>query len=187
MMYNPLQVGQDQLTYMTTHAGRRVSFLDPRPEDIDIEDIAWHLSMQCRYAGGTTKFYSVAEHCVHVAYAVPFEDAFVGLLHDAPEAYLTDIPRGLKNLLPDYQRIEARFWEVIRNVFNLPALFPASVTDVDTRILLNERDAVFPTFVPNGALFTVPQPVDRIMILGLPQHEAYNLFLGMFETLSQTR
>jgi hypothetical protein len=40
------------------------------PEDVDIRDIAHATAMQCRYNGHVTKFYSVAEHMVHISDAV---------------------------------------------------------------------------------------------------------------------
>src|SRR5690606_5290032 len=77
--------------WMQTFTGRAVYPLDLRPDDIDIQDIAHALSMQCRYAGHTRQFYSVAEHSVHVArWCRQYGPAAAleGLLHDATEAYL---------------------------------------------------------------------------------------------------
>lgn len=50
--------------WMQTYTGRRFYPLDPRPDEIDPEDIAHALSLLCRYGGHVDRFYSVAEHCV---------------------------------------------------------------------------------------------------------------------------
>ena len=86
--------------WVQTVTGKAFYPLKPDPSLISIEDIAWALSMQCRFAGHVLHFYSVAEHCVYISNSVPMEDALWGLLHDATEAYLTDVPRPLKPLMP---------------------------------------------------------------------------------------
>jgi len=54
--------------WITTYGGRKVNLYHPfSVDDIDINDIAHSLSKLCRFAGHTKKFYSVAEHCVHVS------------------------------------------------------------------------------------------------------------------------
>lgn len=53
--------------WMQTFSGIQFYPLDPRVEDVRIEDIARALAMQCRYNGHVTRFYSVAEHSVRVA------------------------------------------------------------------------------------------------------------------------
>lgn len=56
--------------WMQTYTGRAFWPLDPRVDEIDIDDIAHSLSMQCRYAGHCLRFYSVAEHSVWCALMV---------------------------------------------------------------------------------------------------------------------
>jgi hypothetical protein len=82
--------------WMQTFTGRAFYPLDPRPEDIDPVDIAHALSLICRYGGHSSRFYSVAEHCVLMSHAVAPEHALWALLHDATEAYLGDMIRPLK-------------------------------------------------------------------------------------------
>lgn len=79
-----------------TFSGIRFWPLDPRLEDIRIEDIAHALSMQCRFTGHTKLFWSVAEHSLLVAALVPPNLRLAALLHDASEAYLADVSRPLK-------------------------------------------------------------------------------------------
>lgn len=78
-----------------TFSGRLVDPWALRPEDIDIEDIAHSLSQQCRFTGHTSRFYSIAEHCLLVAslLAERYGSRVVlgGLVHDAAEAYFGDM------------------------------------------------------------------------------------------------
>lgn len=79
-------------------SGRYVSPLAMDPQDIDIRDIAHHLSNICRYTGATPHHYSVAQHSVIVSqYLKTTEMRLAGLLHDAAEAYLNDIASPIKH------------------------------------------------------------------------------------------
>lgn len=84
------------MTWIQTYTGRAFSLLNPRAEDVAIDDIAHHLSKLCRFTGATSQFYSVAQHSIHVAELVPTEHKLAGLLHDAHEAYLGDWSAPLK-------------------------------------------------------------------------------------------
>jgi len=81
---------------LTTTSGRLVDLLNPKPEDIILDDICEQLSKEARYNGATPGvFYSVAEHLTRGADAVFAETndelaAACFLLHDFPEAYLRD-------------------------------------------------------------------------------------------------
>lgn len=137
--------------WMQTYTGRRFYPLDPQPEDVDPADIAHALSMVCRYGGHVHRFYSVAEHCVHLSHAVAPEHALWALLHDATEAYVGDMVRPLKRHIGQYQLIEARLRFIIAERFALPprsglmkGQMPDEVKDADNRILLDERAALMP-------------------------------------------
>lgn len=94
------------MTIINTFSGIEFDLLNPNPNDIDIEDIAHELSMLCRFNGHCKEFYSVAEHSVYVSYEIDEEFALIGLLHDAAEAYLGDVPTPLKKLLPEFKRAD---------------------------------------------------------------------------------
>lgn len=130
--------------WMQTYTGRRYYPMDPHPGDIDPWDIAHALSLLCRYGGHVNRFYSVAEHCVHMSRSVPEEDALAALLHDATEAYVVDVPRPVKRYLDNYKDIEAKVWGAIAIRFGISATLPASVHDADNRILLTEKAALLP-------------------------------------------
>lgn len=125
--------------WMETFTGRQFWAMDPRPDEIVIEDIAHALSMQCRYAGHCQRFYSVAEHSVHLANYVSPQNRLWALLHDASEAYLVDIPRPTKPYLPGYKEAEARIMAAVCDRFGLPHEMPAEVKEADNRIIADER------------------------------------------------
>ena len=127
---------------MQTFTGRAYWPADPRAEDVSIEDIAHHLSMLCRYTGAVEQFYSVAEHSVHVSRMVPEVDALQGLLHDATEAYVNDLARPVKRMLPEYNRIEDLNRIAIADAFGLEWAIPKSVHAADDSILLVEKAAL---------------------------------------------
>ena len=125
--------------WFLTSTGKQFFPLDPRAEDICIEDIAHALSNVCRFGGHCRDFYSVAQHSVHVSDLVPPEHAMLGLMHDATEAYIGDMVRPLKLCMPDYQEAEARLWTVIAAKFGLPEIFPGCVKEADNVALMTER------------------------------------------------
>lgn len=133
--------------WMQTFSGVQFWPLDPRPEEILIEDIAHSLSNQCRYAGHCTQFYSVAQHSVMVSRIVPPQFAKWGLLHDAAEAYLVDLPRPLKRFSPlgnVYMPIEARLMMCVCERFGLPYAEPPEVKDADNVLLMTEKRDLMP-------------------------------------------
>jgi hypothetical protein len=129
--------------WMQTYTGRPWYVDKPRRDDVDRRDIAHALSQLCRYGGHSRRFYSVAEHCIHVSRLVPPEDALAGLLHDATEAYVVDVPRPLKRMLADYHLFEAAAWDAIADHFGISRKLPDSVEHVDKAILWTERDQLF--------------------------------------------
>lgn len=133
--------------WMQTFTGARFYPLDPRPEDINPDDIAHALSLLCRYGGHVDRFYSVAEHCVLMSEAVAPEHALHALLHDATEAYVCDVPRPLKRQLAGYREIEDSVWWAIAERFKVDSRLPREVKDADNRILLTERDALMPNTI----------------------------------------
>jgi hypothetical protein len=126
--------------WMQTVSGRQFWPLDPRAEEVHIEDIAGALSKLCRYGGQCLRFYSVAEHCVHVANYAPEGLKLAALLHDASEAYLSDVIRPIKSHLTNYLEIEAGLERVIAQRFGLTWPMPVEVKRLDTAILADERE-----------------------------------------------
>lgn len=128
--------------WMQTFTGKQFWPIDPRPDEVDIRDIAHALAHQCRYGGHVKRYYSVAEHSVLMCRAAPPPLKKAALMHDASEAYLIDIPRPVKKSLSGYAEIEERLMKVIARVFGFAWPLPPEVKVLDNRILLDEREAL---------------------------------------------
>lgn len=139
--------------FVQTYTGVPFYPLSPTADDIVIEDIAHSLSLQCRYNGHVSRFYSVAEHCVLLSHAVDPEHARWALLHDAGEAYVGDMVWPLKEQLPAYKIIELGVMDVICKRFGLDLEQPDQVTEYDRRIVIDESAALMaPARLPWPAL-----------------------------------
>lgn len=106
------------MTWIETYSGQKVIFPFPEPESIKIQDIAHGLSQICRFSGQCSHFYSVAQHSLNMAIELHKRGCgprlqLLGLIHDATEAYVGDIPSPIKQLIPAYQEIEKRLQKAI--------------------------------------------------------------------------
>lgn len=108
--------------YITTYTGIHFYPTEPKIEDIEIRDIAHSLSLICRGNGHVHSFYSVGQHCIACAKEAEARGlssrmALACLLHDASEAYLSDVPRPFKKELPWYDELENRILDMIYERF----------------------------------------------------------------------
>lgn len=126
---------------IVTCSGAEVDLRSPDPAALTIADIAFALSHIHRYTGHVGA-YSVAEHSIHVARAVPPQWRLEGLLHDAAEAFVGDVSSPLKALLPDYREVERTFESAIAVRFGLDqsAECRAAVKTADLALLRAECD-----------------------------------------------
>lgn len=172
--------------WIQTYTGWQFWPLDPRPEDIDIVDIAHALAMKCRYGGHSRRFYSVAEHSVLVSRHLPVELALWGLLHDAGEAYLADVPRPVKPSLEGFEALESTVMAVVVQRFNLfPLIQPAEVGRVDAALLADERPQVMRTIDRDWDL---PEPpLGDVKLEFWNPNQASSRFLAEFARLNGER
>lgn len=127
-----------------TYTGIQFTPFTPRVEQVCAADVAHALSNMPRFAGHTRRFYSVAQHSVTVSLICAPEDAVYGLLHDASEAYLLDVPTPWKHLLPGYREAEIALQVAILEAFGLQPRLPDSVKESDQMALLHERAHLMP-------------------------------------------
>jgi len=138
----------DRGRFISTHTGGRFYPFDPRPDEVRLDDIAQGLAHTCRYAGQVQQFYSVALHSVHVSRELADEPPRVqcyGLLHDAAEAYLADVPGPVKAELPAYRDAEDAILDAVWAAFDLDPPTDdewAAVMDADVRLRRYEAPAL---------------------------------------------
>ena len=155
------------MSEIMTYTKKMFDPLCPNEELIDIEDIAHALSMLCRANGHFRSFYSVAQHsinCMNEAksrgYSARIQLAC--LLHDASEAYLSDVTRPVKAELPRYKEIEAPLQEAVWNKWlgnPLTEKEREQVFGIDDAILAHEflhlMEAKITVQIPQ--IYSVPQ------------------------------
>jgi 5'-deoxynucleotidase YfbR-like HD superfamily hydrolase len=149
-------------------SGRKIQPLDLIPdEDIQVPelfDIATGLSRMPRFCGQTVRPYTVAEHSIWVAKgarsiaeacgldAAAQAAAYrVGLLHDAAEAFMADVPKPLKDELETLAHGSCRTYKHLENALlsailnkhaggTFPELQPIIKVTDQTAFLVESRD-----------------------------------------------
>lgn len=141
--------------------------LHPDVALIDIEDIAHALSMLCRANGHFKTFHSVGQHCINCAKEAAARGyskhvQLACLLHDASEAYLSDVTRPVKAELPKYLEIEKPLQDCIWGKFLERPLSPMEydqVFEIDDAILAHEFINLMGAaiFDPTPAIYSKPE------------------------------
>ncbi|SHG67276.1 phosphohydrolase [Massilia sp. CF038] len=130
--------------YVSTFLGNRFYPLEPRIDRVAIEDIAHGLAYQCRFNGQTQAFYSVAQHSLVVASLVPADLRLAALLHDAAEAYLGDMVKPLKVLLPEFAALEDKVSAIIATTFGIDFANYQPIKRADLIALATEKRDLMP-------------------------------------------
>ena len=107
-----------QMGYITTYTGAHFYPTAPDEKNIHIEDIAHALSYICRGNGHVKNFFSVGQHCINctleaMARGYSRRVCLGCLLHDAGEAYMSDVPRPIKVGMPQYKEWENEILRVV--------------------------------------------------------------------------
>jgi hypothetical protein len=148
--------------WLHTHAGLAFDLVDPRVDQVSLRDVAHALSNLCRYTGHASRFYSVAEHSVHVSRRVAAEVGHLGLprravwcalMHDAHEAYLGDVASPIKAAMramggTSWKSLERGVERCVRERFDcemeLGEQVEYAVRVADVRMLATEAPQVLP-------------------------------------------
>ena len=129
-----------------TYTKVQMSPIEPKPQDIIIRDIAHSLSYMCRANGHIKNFFSVAQHCINCslearARGLSERIQLALLLHDASEAYISDIIRPVKHNLDKYLEIESTLQKTIYDAFGLSDLNEDElhiIDEIDNTMLQHE-------------------------------------------------
>jgi len=167
-------------TWIQTYSGEKVNPFHTDPDTINIQDISHHLSNLCRFTGAVSRFYSVAEHSWLVSRLVSPENALMGLLHDAAEAYLNDISRPVKPWLVNYKEVEDRLQGVIFKKFGLSETMSKEIKTVDSRLCFTEGIQL----MPDVSCWNLQrEPYKDILVRGWLPVLAKTFFMDRFEEL----
>lgn len=140
------------MSYITTVSGKHFDPIKPDEKLIDIDDIGHALALICRGNGHVSHFYSVAQHSIACAIEAKnrgYKDelALAALLHDASEAYLSDVTRPVKKDLEYYLRVEENLQNIIWKHFLGRILSTEEkkiVQEIDDDMLSMEFHLLFP-------------------------------------------
>lgn len=169
--------------WIITYSGHAIEPMNPAPENIYIEDIAHSLANQCRFTGHVRSFYSTAQHSVMVSTLVPEEHALWGLLHDASEAYISDIASPVKNH-PDfgtyYDIAEDRLTRAVAERFGLPYPMPKEIKVADKMMLRAEQRDLMPNDPTEG-------PIYEGEVVPWSPYDAERIFLSRYHTITGIR
>lgn len=140
--------------------------------------IAKVLSKVCRWGGRGDHFYSVLQHSVELARALPKHLKIQGLIHDFSEAWIGDIPAPLKNtpemrfLLEAEEALQKRIFEKYGGFSELDPL----VAEYDSRIALDE--AIMLGISGDWVAAAKRRPLG-VKIVAQNSEEAFKGFMGM--------
>ena len=173
--------------YIYTVSGKKFYPLCPKTEDIDIRDIAHSLSMLVRANGHFPSFHSVAQHSIEcceeaLARGEDRKIALACLLHDASEAYMSDVTTPVKNNLDAYKKYEQNLINLIFEKYTGPLTEEEKIVvfSIDKELLYYE----FYLFM-KVELSSKPVIKTNPDFSFKPFETVENKFLELFEKLSQ--
>jgi hypothetical protein len=181
---------------MQTYSGEMIDLENPKMHQIKILDIAHSLSNLCRFSGATLDFYSVAEHSIlgsdeYVLMSIckdedeankRKQEAFAFLLHDGAEAYMTDLPRPIKQYHPSFSAIEQRLQDMIFECFGVAEdVNLQAIKDMDNSMIAMEKERCY--IHDREWTEKLPDPANVKPAFWTPD-QAKDLFLKRFKELS---
>ncbi len=186
---NDLPFDIDKPGEIRTLSGHYLDVFDPDPATLDIRDIARGLALRPRYGAQLPEDYSIGEHSCHVHDVVQRlypkatrAELLASLLHDAPEAYIGDMPKPIKMKLPGYQALETILLGAIfeRCHLDVSLLDKGSPIDrIDKQIRYAERFWIYNDPIPEEA----PDWAHKVIVRFWSSERAEAEFLGRYAAL----
>jgi len=172
------------MDYINTFTGETFKPLEPEQSKIHIEDIAHALSLQCRANGHIVHFFSIAQHSINCANeakarGLSLRTQRACLLHDASEAYLSDVIRPVKRHLSNYGEIEKRVQDEIFTKFlgRLPTSDELTHIDkIDDDMLICEFIALMGRKIYDRCPMTVSDPSFDLVDFAAAENEFIEIF-----------
>jgi len=172
-------------------SGHYFDLANPLSNAFEFSDIVAALALICRFGAQSRRFYSVAEHlliCDAIAEAMglSIEERRAVFMHDATEAFVGDMVKPLKRMLPEYSAIESRVEEAIAERFGIDfERHREAIHDIDRRTLIAERRQLF----SREGIVEDHEPVGQdadVTLEGLTPRQARTAFLARARMLGLT-
>lgn len=174
----PVSNMANQKAVAATVSGKWVDYLNMRPMDINIWDIAWPLSQINRFTGQTPVPWSVLSHTGLCFLLMKLEnpnanpvDQLAVLLHDASEAYLGDVIKPIKVTAfgETYRDMEDELMSVIFKRFGIAEAITQETFEMikryDNQALALEYDKLFPTLRGDPYVPKMVYPMEKPPVL----------------------
>lgn len=184
------------MAFLETVSGRRVDVSNPDPSTITIGDIAWALSRMPRFSGHSIPYvpYSVAQHCIRVSEDLMAEGAshriqLLGLLHDAAEAYINDLPSPVKHIPEIHaviKKLEDNLMLAIYKAVGISPMTPEEEIVVKSSDKIQQAVEAYNFMYSRGANWNLPDvSFKKLQEFEPPMTslEAYDKFLTVFGIL----
>lgn len=137
--------------WIPTFTSKKFDIECPKPDMVDIKDIAHALSQIACWTGHTDRPISVAEHVLRVSWLMEKEgrspaQCLIGLHMKSPDAYIGHITQPVKYLCPEIVELDSRVWDAITAKFNIvPGMDDLDlVTDYSDRVAKMEALGLHP-------------------------------------------
>jgi 5'-deoxynucleotidase YfbR-like HD superfamily hydrolase len=179
---------------LETVSGRKIDVTDPNPDTIEITDIAWALSRMPRFSGHSIPYipYSVAQHCIQVMKELAPHGERIqlyGLLHDAAEAYMNDLPSPIKHIPEIHAVISKLEDKLMLTIYEALGIDPPTEEEeLIVKIADKNQQAIeaYNFMYSRGSDWNLP----KVTFTKLQEFEeplvsvkAYDLYLGYFNIL----
>lgn len=198
-------VKTDDFYWLQTYTGRKFNLAegyDVYGNEVHVPDVARSTARICRFNGHVAKVdhYSVAEHEVLITQRVidlvemngciryrgerivpTIRDLRTLLCHDAAESVLGDVTWPLKQMLPDYKKIEAYISKRFAYALNVDYPVKPWMKDLDHRALADEKPQVMADNI-NGWVTDGLEPLG-FKVMGWPAWQAEHQWLKLYDTL----
>lgn len=186
----------DKMNTLETVSGKKINVTDPNPDTIEITDIAWALSRMPRFSGHSIPYvpYSVAQHCIQVMRELAPHGPKIqmyGLLHDAAEAYINDLPSPVKHIPEIHAVISKLENKLMLTIYEALAIDPP--TEEEEQIVkiadkIQQAVEAYNFMYSRGHDWNLPKVnFQKLQEFEEPKTsvEAYKLFLGYYELLKE--
>lgn len=176
------------MSWILTNSARQFELMTPKSANITTTDLAHALAHICRFNGHCKHHYSVAQHSLLVASIVPEEHQLAALLHDAPEAYIGDMVRPLKQLksMSSFRVAEHVIWQAICARFDLDPKLPQCIKDADMIALATERRELMPDHPGKWDCLEGVEPLPQHLPRWTPEEARQNFHDKLLELLGTT-